>query len=206
MKKRLTLSIFAILLLTILITALSSVRNVSAVSNTAVMYLEAEGSGKITGNVGQAINIGDTSATFEVSGTPYMGSSNWLLIAIPQSVFDGNDDHKNSVEVNNGIQMSITRTNSNVTLKMSPASLKINGSAGSTIAHKELTVTVTGGNFIVEYPADKDVSDWFRGSDWIMNYEGEYMTAKLPEGMTVKLKKAVKIGDTSLRSLQQHAL
>ncbi|MBO7401890.1 MAG: hypothetical protein J6U10_02745, partial [Lachnospiraceae bacterium] len=96
--------------------------------------------------------------------------------------------------------------NNNVTLKMSPASLMITGSAGSTIAQKELTVTVTGGNFKVEYPADKVVSDWFRGSDWIMNYEGEYMTAKLPEGMTVKLKKAVKIGDTSLRSLQQHAL
>ena len=201
MKKRLTLSIFAILLLTILITALSSVRNVGAVSNSAIMYLEAEGSGKITGYVGQAItpyrftltikkgpagseatsfkkayaagtdvtswfagtcdpkknvfrrlpvgltvktvnaiNIGDTSATFEVSGTPYMGSSNWLLIAIPQSVFDGNDDHKNSVEVNNGIQMAISRTNSNVTLKMSTASLQINYQAHRRRAHIQDTV------------------------------------------------------------------
>ncbi|MBO4415283.1 MAG: hypothetical protein J5824_04785 [Lachnospiraceae bacterium] len=144
-----------------------------------------------------AISVGDTSAVFEISGTPYMGSSGWLQIGISKSVFDGNPQHTEKVETGNGIQLSIIRSNSNISLKLSPTSLKITGSAGSAIASKELTVNLTGGNFIVEYPANKDVSNWFRGSDWMMNYEGEYMTAKLPEGMSVKLKKAVKIGDTS---------
>ncbi|MBO7530398.1 MAG: hypothetical protein J6T50_01195, partial [Lachnospiraceae bacterium] len=92
---------------------------------------------------------------------------------------------------------SIGRTDYNISLKMSPSALTISGSAGRAITSKEITVNLTGGNFITEYPAGKDVSDWFRGSDWTMNYDGEYMTAKLPEGMKATLKTAVNKGATS---------
>lgn len=151
----------------------------------------------LTVKTAKEIKAGDTTAEFVISGTPYMASSNWLQIGIKQSVFDGVASHQDNVEVGNGIQFNIYRTNVNVTLKLSPASLMITGAVGSAITSKELTFDLTGGNFIVEYAANMDVSGWFRSSEWIMNYDGVYMTAKLPQGMTVKLKKAVKIGDTS---------
>lgn len=151
----------------------------------------------LTVKTAKAINVGDTTAEFEITGTPYMGSTNWLQIGIKQSVFDGNADHTNVVETSNGIQFSIRRTSNNISLKLSPSALTISGSAGTAISSKELTVNLTNGNFIVGYPKDMDVSEWFRGSDWIMNYDGEYMTAKLPAGMSAKLKNAVKVGDTS---------
>ncbi len=147
--------------------------------------------------VADEIKIGDTSARFMISGTPYMASSNWLQVNFSEAVFDGNDNHKRTVEKDGGLQLAITRpASSGQPLALSPSSLVITGTAGGTVSAKELTFT-TNGNFIAEYPKNYDVSNWFRSSTWSINYEGVYMTAKLPEGMTAKLKNDIHIGDKS---------
>ncbi|MBP5185212.1 MAG: hypothetical protein J6113_08900, partial [Lachnospiraceae bacterium] len=160
MKRSVIMKSIGAVLIILAVVFLSSTWKAGAASNTATMYIEAEGNGEIIGTVGgaitpysftitikrgeagtfdpsfrvskaagedvtawfrgkcepeknifallpvgltvktaKAINVGDTTAEFVISGTPYMGSTGWLQIGIMMSVFDGDPNHKDLVEV-----------------------------------------------------------------------------------------------------------
>ncbi|MBP5160127.1 MAG: hypothetical protein ILP10_07500, partial [Lachnospiraceae bacterium] len=157
-----------------------------------------------------AIHAGDTTARLKISGTPLMGANWYMPFSSYESAFCSESflnglsarDKKQlqkPAEISYGLRFDIGRKSSSwQTGGVSVSSLKISGSAGSAVTQKELTYTIKNGNFLVDLPQGKDVSDWFRSTMYLYNWNTqEYVYCRLPAGMKVTLKKAVKAGDRS---------
>ena len=158
--------------------------------------------------VAQEIHAGDTTGHFKISGTPYTGSTQWLQCNSTEASFCGtayqnNQSYRKTVEKSYGIKFNITRnawTNGGKG-SVSPSTLVIPGSSGSPISSKELTITISYGNFITNLSAGTDVTSWFTHRNYVWDYsgklgdEGSYAYGNIPAGLKVTLKNAVKVGD-----------
>ena len=148
-----------------------------------------------------AIAAGDKTATFVISGTPWMGAKYALLNTIRESQVKSGGSSSVYVGTKDWIYFSILRnpTDANPKSSLSPSSLTITGSENTAVSSKEITFKIEGGNFIESISAGTDVSEWLRSDSYYVDYLHDYqfITALLPNGMTAKLKNAIKPGDRS---------
>ncbi|MBP5332034.1 MAG: hypothetical protein J6Y89_09310 [Lachnospiraceae bacterium] len=148
-----------------------------------------------------AISAGDTTGTFVISGTPWMAATYGLQHSIQERYVVSGSTSQTLVGTSGWIYFNISRASGDTkpSSSLSPSSLKITGSQNNSISGKELTFNITGGNFIESFSAGTDVSDWLRSDSYYVDYlnDYEFITALLPQGMTAKLKNAIKPGDRS---------
>ncbi len=163
--------------------------------------------------VSETAEVGATGIKIEFTGTPYGASEDEMKMCVPEKYFDiliSNDKVWSEVSFTNlkAPQYNIKRNytvpsgyggaGNDIYFKCNKGNgFILSGSKGTAIANTELNVFLNA-NFIRDVSAGTVINSWFTGATYGYNESTHTTrTSYLPDGITAKIKYAVKKGDNS---------